>query len=66
MELYEFLEEVWKIFLYGVFSKEEFVGKMHIFHSFYLSSVKEITYTYIFKKQLRASFSEIISRWQFS
>lgn len=66
MELYEFLDGFWKIFLYGVFSKEEFVGKMHICHSFYLSSDKAITYTYIFKKQLRAPFFEIINRWQFS
>lgn len=66
MELYDFLEGFWKIFLYGVFSKKEFVGKMHIFHSFYLSLVKAITYTYIFKKQLRAPFFEIINRWQFS
>ena len=37
MELYEFLEGFWKFFLYGIFSKEEFVGKTHIFHSFIIS-----------------------------
>ena len=64
MELYEFLEGFWKFFFMGFSLKKSLLEKCIYF--IYLSSVKAITYTYIFKKQLRAPFFEIINRWQFS
>lgn len=51
-------------FFMGFSLKKSLLGKRIYF--IHLSSVKAITYTYIFKKQLRAPFFEIINRWQFS